>query len=48
MSVLALIAVMVAVGTWLGIRWAEASQKIETDLAAFLLSMPVEEWEREQ
>ncbi len=47
MSILAFLAVMVTVGAWLGIRYAEASQKIETDLAAFLLSMPVEEWDEQ-
>lgn len=45
MTTLALVAVAVAVGTWLGNRWAEASQQIERDLARFQLTMSVEKWE---
>lgn len=40
MSILAVIAVSLAVGTWLGIRWAEASRQMD-DLITTVLSTPL-------
>ena len=45
MSILAVIAVSLAVGTWLGIRWAEASHRIDRSLNEVLMSLPVDDWD---
>jgi hypothetical protein len=44
MTVLAIIAVTLAIGTWIGFRWADASHRLETDLTAYLASIPADEW----
>ena len=41
MSTLAIAAAVVAIGGWLGIR---DKRRRETDLAAFLVTLPVREW----
>lgn len=46
MTILAVLAVTVTIGAWLGIRAAEARQHIERDLTTYLLSIPAEEWEQ--
>ena len=48
MSILAVIAVTLAAGAWLGIRIADAKARIETDIAAYVLALPVAQWEDEQ
>ena len=45
MTALAILAVTVTIGAWLGIRAAEAKHRIERDLTTYLLSIPAEEWE---
>lgn len=42
MSILAILAATVAAGTWLGIRWAEESRRMD-DLLATVLSTPLED-----
>lgn len=46
MTIIAVLAVTVTIGAWLGIRAADAHQRIERDLTAYLLSIPAEEWEQ--
>ena len=41
MTTLAIIAVSLAVGTWWGIRWAEASRRMD-DLITTVLTTPLE------
>lgn len=47
MTVLAVAAATLALGTWLGIRWAEESRRLN-DLTTYLLSIPADEWESEK
>ena len=54
MTVLAVLAVTVTIGGWLGIRAAEATHRINRDLTAFLLTTcppadieDFDEWESE-
>ena len=44
MTALAVLAVTVTIGGWLGIRAADAYQRVERDLAAYVLSLPLTEW----
>lgn len=46
MTALAVLAVTVTIGAWLGIRATEAKQRLERDLTTYLLSIPAEEWEQ--
>ena len=39
MTILAIFAATLALGTWLGIRWAEESRRL-TDITTYLLSIP--------
>ena len=43
MTTLAIIAVSLAVGTWWGIRWAEAKQRIEQTLQQVIMSTPIDD-----
>jgi len=43
-TALAVLAVTVTIGGWLGIRAADAYQEVERDLAAYVLSLPLTEW----
>lgn len=45
MTILAVIAVSLAVGAWVGIRMAEANQQIERSINDVLMSMPVQDWD---
>lgn len=45
MTAVAALASTLALGTWLGIRWAEQSRRLEHDLTTYLLSIPADEWE---
>lgn len=46
MTALAIFTVALAIGTWLGIRWAEAGAQLRAiDLATYLLSIPPTEWD---
>lgn len=45
MTILAIIAVSLAVGAWWGIRWSEASRQVN-DLTAYLVSIPADEWRK--
>ena len=47
MTILATVAASLAIGTWLAIRIADASQRIDRDLATYLLSIPADEWKSE-
>ena len=42
----AVFATFLALGGWLGIRYAEKSQQIDADIARFLMSIPDEEWKK--
>ncbi len=42
--ILAALAVTVTIGGWLGIRAADAYQRVERDLAAYVMSLPLTEW----
>lgn len=46
MTFLAVIAVALAVGTWVGIRWAETSHRIQADVTTYLVSIPADEWQK--
>ena len=48
MTILAIVAASLAIGTWLGIRIADASQRIDRDLATYLLSIPADEWQEKK
>ena len=43
MTVVAIIAVALAVGAWAGIRWSEAT-RLETDISTYIASIPADEW----
>lgn len=42
MTILAILAATLTLGTWFGIRWAEESRRL--DLTTYLLSIPADEW----
>jgi hypothetical protein len=42
----AVFATFLALGAWLGVRYAEKSQQVDQDIARFLMSIPDEEWKR--
>ena len=47
MSTVAIVAVALAVGTWLGIRWNEAKHRIDQTLQQVVMSTPLEEdWDK--
>lgn len=46
MWLIAALTVALAVGGWLGIRYERESQRIDTDIRRFLLSIPPSEWKQ--
>ena len=47
MTFLAIFVVFFVIGTWLAIRCAEASRRIESDITSYLLTIPADEWRDE-
>lgn len=47
MTLVAFMAVALAVGAWWGFRWAEETHRLN-DLTTYLLSIPADEWESEK
>lgn len=43
MTILAIIAVTLALGTWAAIRWAEESARLDRTIAEVLMSIPPSE-----
>lgn len=43
MTLIAVIAVSLAIGAWIGFRCAEANREI-TDITTYLASIPADEW----
>lgn len=42
----AFLAVALGVGGWLGVRYERASQRIDSDIRTYLLSIPQSEWKQ--
>lgn len=47
-TTIAVIAVVIVIGAWVGIRIADAKQVIERDLTTYLLSIPADEWQEDE
>ena len=46
MTTLAVFAVSLSLGGWLGVRYSEAKHRINRDLTSYLLTIPNSEWKQ--
>lgn len=46
MTILAVFAVSLSLGGWLGVRYSEAKHRLSGDLTTYLLTIPNSEWKQ--